>query len=119
MGELRPLREAGGSRGVEDARIVVGIDVDGRQLGRRGCRVDHVIPTFGVIGQFTVVANRHQCQRSVGAQFVEHGEHPLDTFAVRDQAPSASSRTSPYFISSDVHQAFIPTTAAPIEMIAQ
>ena len=44
VGELGALREAGGARGVEDAHVLVGIDLDGGEFGGRAVGVDDIGP---------------------------------------------------------------------------
>ncbi len=64
MGELGALREPGGAGRVEDAGIVVGIDVDRGQCRRCVAGIDHVLPACGVGGELSVVADRDDVQRT-------------------------------------------------------
>ncbi len=85
MGELCALGEPRGAGRVEDAGIVVGIDVDRRQFGRSVRWVDDILPSVGVVGELTVEAHGHQVQRCLGAQCIENGKHTGDALAVGDE----------------------------------
>ncbi len=88
MRQLGAFREPRRSRRVEDACIVVGIDVGIRQRRRRGARVDHVRPAHSIGREVAVIPHGDHVQRSplvTMAKVVEDRRDPLDPLAVADQ----------------------------------
>ena len=87
VGQLRALGKPGCARGVEDAYVIVGMDLGRRKLIGRA-RHDHAVrPARGVVGQFTLAAHRNNVQRSFGSNRREHLQCPFEAFVIGDQHP--------------------------------
>jgi hypothetical protein len=59
------------------------------------------------------------CSGCLGAHAVEVGQDPLEALVVGDQDLGAGVGEPVLHLLGPVHQAFMPTTAAPIDSVAQ
>ena len=120
VGQLGALREPRGARRVEDAGIVVGVDRR-RPASSAGAVAGSITSAHrdGIGRQFAVVANGDQVERAPRpAARRAPGGCARRARRRRSRRPGCES-ARPYFISSVVHHAFIPTQAAPSDTIAQ
>ena len=83
--ELCSLGEPGRAGGVEDARIVIRVDVSSGESRWRRCRVDDIVPVIGALREAALGADGDEVHCMPFAQLRENRNDSLEAFAVGDE----------------------------------